>query len=312
MKNSLITGGAGFIGSHLSKKLTHDGHNVKVIDNFSTGFKSNLDDIKNNIKIIKGDIRDSDLLRKEMKNIDIVFHMAANPSVAESIVDPFTTHDINVNGTLSLLKSAVENNVEKFILSSSCAVYGDNDLLPLSESIKVDPKSPYALSKYINEHYCKTFSDIYNIKTVCLRYFNVYGPKQNIKSEYSAVIPIFISSILKNKIPNIYGDGKQTRDFIFIDDIINANLLAMNTEINAGSIFNVATATETSLMDLINILEKIFDREINPKFLLKRKGDIYRSYANIENIKNQLGFKPKNDILTGVKKTYNFYKNLEL
>ena len=266
MKNSLITGGAGFIGSHLSKRLVKEGHNVKVIDNFSTGFASNIDDIKNNIEIINGDIRDLDLIRKEMKNIDIVFHMAANPSVAESIVDPFTNHDINVNGTLFLLKSAVENNVEKFILSSSCAVYGDSDVLPLPESIKVYPKSPYALSKYINEHYCKTFSDIYNIKTVCLRYFNVYGPKQNIKSEYSAVIPIFISSILKNKMPSIYGNGKQTRDFIFIDDIIDANLLAMNTEIDADNVFNVATATETSLLDLINILEKYLKEKLVPNF----------------------------------------------
>ena len=199
-----------------------------------------------------------------MKNIDIVFHMANNPSVAESIVDPFTNHDINVNGTLFLLKSAVENNVEKFILSSSCAVYGDSDVLPLPESIK----GPKSLTPYLSilMSTIVTLSDIYNIKTVCLRYFNVYGPKQNIKSEYSAVIPIFISSILKNKMPSIYGNGKQTRDFIFIDDIIDANLLAMNTEIDATNVFNVATATETSLLDLINILEKYLKEKLVPNF----------------------------------------------
>ena len=310
MKNILITGGAGFIGSHLSKKLSHKGYKVKVLDNFSTGFKSNLDNLKNDIEIVEGDIRDLDLLDREMKNIEIVFHMAANPSVSESIVDPFTNHDINVNGTLSLLKSAVENNVEKFILSSSCAVYGDSNLLPLSESIKVAPKSPYALSKYINEHYCSSFSDIYDIKTVCLRYFNVYGPKQNVKSDYSAVIPIFISFLLNNKEPIIYGDGKQTRDFIFIDDVISANMKAMKSNSVNCDVFNVATSIETSLLDLINVLEKIFERKIRPEFFSERKGDIYRSYANIENIKKQLAFKPENDIITGVKKTFKYYQNL--
>ena len=310
MKNSLITGGAGFIGSHLSKTLVQEGHNVKVIDNFSTGFKSNLDEFKNDIKIIKGDIRDSNLLQKEMKNIDIIFHMAANPSVSESIIDPFTNHDINVNGTLSLLKSAVENDVEKFILSSSCAVYGDSELLPLTESMKVNPKSPYALSKYINEHYCKIFSDIYNIKTVCLRYFNVYGPKQNVKSDYSAVIPIFISTLLNDKEPVIYGDGKQTRDFIFIDDVISANLKALKSNSANGEVFNVATSIETSLLDLIYNLEKIFNRKISPKFFPKREGDIIKSYANIEKIKNKIKFNPSNDIMSGLEKTFKYYRNL--
>ena len=311
MKRIHITGGAGFIGSHLANRLCNNDFHIKVIDNYSSGSKNNLSNIINDIELYEGDIRDEKLLNDILHNVEVIFHMAAIPSVSQSIANPYETHDVNVNGTLSVLNAAVKNNVQKVILSSSCAIYGESKTLPLSESCNVDPQSPYALSKYINEHYCKLYNILYKIETICLRYFNVYGPRQDINSEYSAVIPLFINAVLNNKKPIIYGDGKQTRDFIFVEDVVRANTIVMNTSQGIGEIYNVGTQVETSLMDLIYYIEKIIEKKIKPKILPHRLGDIYRSYAKIEKIKNVLSFKINYDMQLGIKKTIEYYKTIK-
>jgi UDP-glucose 4-epimerase len=303
MKRVLITGGAGFIGSHLTDKLVRLGFKVTVLDNFSSGKKENLSEVINDINIIEGDIRVGEVVKKALAGVDTVFHLAAIPTVSESVANPIKTHDVNINGTLNILIISKEQKVKRFIFSSSCAVYGENDNLPLDENSLPDPKSPYAISKLTGEYYCKVFNDLYGLETVSLRYFNVFGPRQDPTSEYSAVIPKFITSIINKQNPKIYGDGKQTRDFIYVDNVIQANILAAKTLKGLGGVYNVASHRQTSLLSLVEKLKKITETSITLNFLPKRTGDILHSYASISKSKDILGYGLVCDLYEGLEIT---------
>ena len=280
-KNILITGGLGFIGSNIANELL-DENEVLILDNLSTGKINNLKDTNHeNLKIVKEDIRNTDL-NDLTSNIDYIFHLAAMASVPLSIDEPVECSDINVNATIKLLKSAVDNDVKKIIFSSSSSVYGQNKNMPLKETEQPMPMSPYAASKASCELYLKAFYDSYGLNYVSLRYFNVFGPGQDKNSQYAAVIPNFISSILEGKQPEIYGDGEQTRDFIFIKDVVRANVNAAESDFNG--IINVASGKKLSINQLYEIVRKTLNSDMQPKYLPERQGDIKHSLADISNL----------------------------
>lgn len=280
-KNILITGGLGFIGSHIANELL-DENEVLILDNLSTGKINNLKDTNHeNLKIVKEDIRNTDL-NDLTSNIDYIFHLAAMASVPLSIDEPVECSDINVNATIKLLKSAVDNDVKKIIFSSSSSVYGQNKNMPLKETEQPMPMSPYAASKASCELYLKAFYDSYGLNYVSLRYFNVFGPGQDKNSQYAAVIPNFISTILEGKQPEIYGDGEQTRDFIFIKDVVRANVNAAESDFNG--IINVASGKKLSINQLYEIVRKTLNSDMQPKYLPERQGDIKHSLADISNL----------------------------
>ena len=291
----LVTGGAGFIGSHIVDRLINEGIKVRALDNFSTGEKNNLTQHKNNqtFQLIKGDIRNTKQVKKAVKGVDAVIHEAALVSVTRSIEDPQLSNEINVTGTTNILKACIDTNVKRFVYASSCAVYGDTEKLPLSENMTPNPLSPYATDKLTSEKNAKTFHDVYGLETVCLRYFNVYGPRQK-HGPYSGVISIVINSLLKNKPPTIYGDGKQTRDFVNIKDVVEANMLALSRQEAVGKVFNIATGKATSINSLIKTVQKIMNKTtVNPVYAESRPGDIKHSYGNIANAQTHLGYIPK-------------------
>jgi len=299
----LITGCAGFIGSNLTEFFLKKGVAVRGLDNLSTGFKKNIDDAlskasKENkdidFEFINGDIRDYNQCLKSTKNIDIVLHQAALGSVQRSIEKPFDTNSANIDGTLNLLKASLDNNVKRFIYASSSSVYGDSVKLPKDESMPPNPKSIYAVTKLTAEYYSRLFYSLYGLKTISLRYFNVFGKRQNPDSIYSAVIPIFLKKITLSESPVIYGDGNQTRDFTYIDNVIYANYLACFTKNkNAfGNYYNVACGKNISLNEIILLLTKYFKKEIKPVYTKERIGDIKHSLASIEKIKEDLNYTP--------------------
>ncbi|MEM4152961.1 MAG: SDR family oxidoreductase [Candidatus Pacearchaeota archaeon] len=303
----LVTGGAGFIGSHITEKLVALGYDVVVIDNLSTGNIKNLEHIVDNIKFIEGDILDLELIKKISK-VDYIFHEAALPSVQRSIKDPKTTIEVNVNGTLNVLLAARDNKVKKVIFASSSSIYGDRNGKCKKEIMKPMPLSPYAISKVTGEYLCKVFSHVYGLPTVCLRYFNVFGPRQNPDSEYSAVIPKFIKLILQNKQPTIFGDGKQSRDFTYIDNVVYANILAMKSKMKNGETINIACGESHNLLKLIELINKILDKNIRPIFTEARPGEVKHSLADISKAKKLLGYKPLINFEEGLRRTINFYK----
>jgi UDP-glucose 4-epimerase len=311
MANYLITGGAGFIGSNIAKELVSQGNSVVIFDNYSSGKKDNLAGILNKIDLIKGDIRDIAQLRKSFKNIDYVLHHAALASVQMSINDPITTNEVNINGTINVLKAAKELKVKKVIFAASCAAYGDSRILPLKETENVSPFSPYAISKLSAEFYCKIFTKLFGLNTVILRYFNVFGPNQDPNSEYSAVLPKFITAVLKGKDPIIYGDGKQTRDFVYIENVVSANILAAkcNKKEAQGNTFNIASGKMMSLLDIIRSISTVTNKRITPIFMPKKSGDIRLSVADISKARRILGYKPKVSFESGLNKTIDWYKN---
>lgn len=281
-KNILITGGLGFIGSHIANELM-DNNKVIILDNLSTGDINNLKTPNHeNLKIIKEDIRNTDL-DKLTSNIDYIFHLAAMASVPLSIDKPIECSDINVNATIKLLKSAAKNNVKKIIFSSSSSVYGTNTNIPLKETEQPMPKSPYAASKASCELYLKSFYESHGLNYISLRYFNVFGPGQNKNSQYAAVIPNFISALLEDEQPEIYGDGEQTRDFIYIKDVVRANINAAESDFNG--IINIASGEKLSINQLYEIVKKTLNSEIEPIYLPERQGDIKHSLADISNMK---------------------------
>ncbi len=310
MSRVLVTGGAGFIGSHLTEALLRQGHLVRVIDNYSTGKKENLilDNSYPFLEVIEGDIRDLKICKEVMKDIEYVFHQAAIPSVQRSLEDPLTTHSVNVGGTLNLLLSAKEAGVVRFIYASSSSVYGDTPTLPKKEEMPANPLSPYALHKYIGEQYCQLFAKLYGLETVSLRYFNIFGPKQDPTSIYSAVIPRFINALLDGRSPVIYGDGEQSRDFTYIDNVVQANLLAMEMEGLHGEVINIACGERTSLNQLLNILKNILGSKISPIHEEARKGDVKHSLADVQKAKRMLGYEPQVDIYMGLIKTIEYFQ----
>jgi UDP-glucose 4-epimerase len=310
MGKCLVTGGAGFIGSHIVEGLLERGDEVCVLDNFSTGKEENLKDFQGEIDLIKGDLREQTDLLKAIQDIEYIFHQAAFVSVPLSMEDPEECFEVNVNGTIKLLSAANESGVKRVVMASSAAVYGDNPAVPLTEDAQLDPLSPYAASKRVGEIYTKIYSDLLDLDVVALRYFNVYGPRQNPQSDYAAVIPIFIKKILAGEKPVIYGDGGQSRDFIYIDDIVRANLLAAESTQAAGRVVNICSGTEINLLQLVENLSTIFSREVQPNFERERPGDIYRSSGDPTLARDILEFKPQMDLETGLRKTVSWMESI--
>ena len=306
----LVTGGAGFIGSHIVEKLLQQNYEVHVLDNFSTGKKENLAEFINDIQIHVGDIRNYHFVKDIMKDVEYTFHQAALSSVPRSIEDPIATNDINVSGTLNVLNAALKSGVNKVVFASSAAIYGDDPELPKHEMLPPNPKSPYALSKLFGEHYCKLYSTVYGLPTVALRYFNVFGPKQDPNSDYAAVIPKFITSMVEDVQPVIYGDGLQSRDFIFIDDVVSANIKSALSNIEGGIVMNCAGGSQITVNDLAHYINKILSKDLQPIYKEERKGDIKHSFADVSLVKEKLGFEIENSFEDGLKKTLEYYKVL--
>ena len=306
-KNILITGGLGFIGSHIADKLIED-NEVVILDNLSTG---NINNLKNqnheNLRIIKDDIRDANL-DELTSDIDYIFHLAAMASVPLSIDKPVECNEINLNATVKLLTSAVKNDVEKVIFSSSSAVYGQNENMPLKETEPPMPKSPYAASKASCELYLKSFYDSYGLKYASLRYFNVFGPKQDKNSQYAAVIPNFISALLEGEQPIIYGDGEQTRDFIYVKDVVNSNINAAESDFNG--IFNVASGEKISINQLYDIIKRTLDSDVEPKYLPTRQGDIKHSLADVSNMEKINSKVDSTNFENQLQETINWFKTI--
>ncbi len=300
MARFLVTGGAGFIGNNLVEALLKRGDSVRVLDNFATGRRSNLTKFIADIELIEGDMRSYHIVRKAMQGMEYVLHQAALPSVPRSINDPLTTNEVNVTGTLNLLNAAVEAGVKRFVSASSSSVYGDTPISPKVESLPPNPKSPYAVSKLAGEKYGQVFYQIYGLETVALRYFNVFGPRQDPGSQYSAVIPKFVRALQEGRSPVIYGDGTQSRDFTYIANNVAANLLACEAPGVGGKVFNIACGTNFSLNTLLAELNDILGTNISAQYDPPRKGDILHSTAGIDLAKTELGYSPQVDFRKGL------------
>ncbi|MEM3011398.1 MAG: SDR family oxidoreductase [Candidatus Bathyarchaeia archaeon] len=302
----LVTGGAGFIGSHTVDRLLAENFEVTVLDNMRSGRLENIRTHigEKNFRFVQGDIRDSCLVKKLVSNTDYVIHLAALVSVSESIRDPVLTHEVNVNGTLNLLRACIDFDVKRFIYASSCAVYGNAKKLPIKEEHPTKPKSPYGLSKLTAENYVRKYFEEFNLETVCLRYFNVYGPRQ-VHSEYSGVISQFLNRIQKSLPLKIFGDGEQTRDFVYVEDVAEANLLALKRSGIAGEIFNIGTGAAISINQLAKMFLEIADKKhLEIRHCEARKGDIRHSVADISKAKKKLGYKPKTHLKDGIKQFF--------
>jgi nucleoside-diphosphate-sugar epimerase len=306
----LVTGGAGFIGSNIVEALVKRGDGVRVLDNFSTGKRDNLKEVVKDIELIEGDIRNYNTTRDAAKGIDIILHQAALPSVPRSIKDPIATNEVNVGGTLNILKAAIDAGAKRLVYASSSSVYGDSPTLPKQEDMFPNPLSPYAVSKLAGEKYCQAFARVYGIHTVSLRYFNVFGPRQDPDSQYSAVIPKFIMAAIRNESPIIFGDGEQSRDFTYVDNVVLANLLASTADCLPGVVMNCACHSRITLNDLVLELGRIMGKTITPIYAEPRSGDIKHSYASIEIAVKTLGYKPVIDIMSGLKETVRRYLSL--
>ena len=304
----LVTGGAGFIGSHLAQELVRRGYRVRVLDSFLTGKRENLERFRDKIELLEGDIRNLDICRRAVKGMDFVLHQAALPSVQSSIQDPFSTNAINVGGTLNVLWAAARAKVKKLVFDSSTSVYGDDPHLPKREDMVGNPLSPYALSKWIGEKYCQIFARIYDLPTVCLRYFNVFGPRQDPLSQYAAVIPLFIIKILNGEPPVIYGDGEQTRDFVYVSNVVEANILATAAKNGPGEVFNIACAESTTINALVQQINAALATDIKAVYREARPGDIRYSLADLSKARQMLKYQPAEDFSEGLKKTIAWYR----
>lgn len=303
-KKLVVTGGLGFIGSHLVERL-HEDNQVFIVDNESTGQHENIQHLdQDQISVIWGDLNDVNL-QEIFEDVDYVFHQAALPSVPRSIKDPLKSHESNVTGTLKVLLAAMDTNVKKVVFASSSSVYGDTPVLPKVETMPLNPKSPYATTKAAGELYCQNFTDIYGLQTVSLRYFNVFGPRQDPESQYAAVIPKFITAILNGDKPVIYGDGEQSRDFTYIDNVVDANILACETSMQG--VYNVACGRRITLNQLVEMMGEVLDRDVHPEYTDPRPGDVKHSLADVEKLK-EYGYNPSQDFLEDLEKVVVAYR----
>jgi UDP-glucose 4-epimerase len=306
----LVTGGAGFIGSHIATALVERGGKVRVIDNLSTGRLANLAHIDSSIEFVRGDISNLDAVRAAVDGIDIIFHQAALASVPLSVENPLATHQACVTGTLNILHAAQQANVKRVVYAASSSLYGDQ---PTSCKREVDtpaPLSPYGVAKLAAEYYCQAFYHTYGLETVCLRYFNVFGPRQDPDSAYSAVIPLFITAMLQGKGPTIYGDGLQSRDFTFVENVVQGNLLAAEQAAAPGKSFNIANGRATDLLTLIHTLNSLLGTDIAAQHEPARPGDIRDSMADITRARQELGYDPKVDFAEGLERSISYYRGL--
>ncbi|MEA1893712.1 MAG: SDR family oxidoreductase [Euryarchaeota archaeon] len=307
-KRFVVTGGAGFIGSNIVQELIKKDNEVLVVDDLSTGHIGNITEILPEITFVEGDIKDSGLLKEAFQNVDYVLHCAALASVPKSVEDPITANRINIDGTLNVLVAARDADVKRVVYIASSAAYGNSPILPKTEDMKPEPLTPYAITKLVGEQYCKVFYELYGLETVSLRYFNVFGPRQDPKSEYAAVIPKFVTSILKNERPVIYGDGEQSRDFTYVQNNVAATLLACEVKAAAGELFNIAYGEMITLNELVNKLNVILGKNIEPIHTNPQLGDVKHSMADIALARKVLGFEPEYDFEYGLRKTIDWFK----
>lgn len=308
MNKYLITGGAGFIGSHISEECLRRGNYVRVIDNLITGKKENLISIQNQIDFIQGDIRDFSRCKKALKNIDYVLHQAALPSVPRSIENPLLSNEINITGTLNLLLASHEEGIKKFVFASSSSVYGDDPRLPKKEGAEGNPLSPYALSKLVGEKYSQIFSWIHEVPTVVLRYFNIFGPRQDPRSQYAAVIPHFIDRMIKGQAPVVFGDGEQSRDFTHVSNVVEANFLAADSQDISGEIINIGCGERTTVNHLVEEINHFLKSDLRPIYDQPRPGDVKHSFADISRAKKTIGYEPLISFSKGLERTIRWYQ----
>ena len=301
--NSLITGGAGFIGHNLARALLDRGDTVRVLDNFSTGKRENLGPFLERIEVIEGDLRSYHIVHEAVRDIEVVFHQGALPSVPRSVNDPITTNQVNVEGTLNLLDAARDVGVRRVIYASSSSIYGEDAGLPKREDITPRPISPYAVAKLAGEKYCQVFTQTYGVETVCLRYFNVFGRGQDPRTQYAAVIPLFITAFLHGGRITVYGDGEQSRDFTYVDNVVQANLLAAEAEGAAGEVFNVACGVQMSLNQMLGNLRKIIGGDVEVVYEPPRQGDVKHSLADIEKARRILAYDPAVSAAEGLRRS---------
>jgi len=311
MKRYLVTGGAGFIGSHIVRALLDQGAAVRVLDNFSSGKRENLEGSSNakngnRFEVVEGDVRDESLVADAVRGVEVIFHEAAFVSVPESMEKPQACFDVNITGTSILFEAARKAGVRRAVIASSAAVYGDSDALPLKEDTPLRPLSPYAVSKRVDEMFAQLYTSSFGLEVVALRYFNVYGPRQRPDSMYAAAVPIFIRRLRDNKPVTVFGDGGQTRDLIFVGDVARANLIASENPSAAGKVFNICSGQSTRILDLLDVLFKLFPNSPKPVFAPPRAGDIYKSLGCPDKAEEIIGFKAQTSLADGLKETVNW------
>ncbi|MER3409981.1 MAG: LPS biosynthesis protein WbpP [Thermoleophilia bacterium] len=299
----LVTGGAGFIGSHLVRALLERGDEVRVLDNFSTGNRANLEGLERDVEVIEGELRSYERVHNAVRGCELVFHQGALPSVPRSVQDPLTTAAVNVEGTLNVLLAARDEGVRRVVFASSSSVYGNQDALPLSEQARPDPISPYGVAKLAAERFCVSFSRVYPLETIVLRYFNVFGPRQDPRSEYAAVVPRFIVEVAAGRPLPVYGDGEQRRDFTYVANVVEANLLAADAPDGNGAVVNVATGQAVSVNELADAIGRVLGRAVERRYLPPRPGDVRASWANVSAARALLGWKPRVGLEDGLRLT---------
>jgi len=305
----LVTGGAGFIGSNICAKLINQGSFVRVVDNLITGKKSNLTDILDRIEFIEADMGDENVAREAMKGVDVVLHQGALSSVPRSVDDPAATHKHCVDATFTLLLAARDAGIKRFVYAASSSAYGDTPTLPKVESMPPGPLSPYAAAKVIGEYYAKVFYEVYGLETVSLRYFNIFGPHQDPTSQYAAAIPAFVTAILKDEKPTIFGDGEQSRDFTYVDNVVEANLLAAKAEHTAGEVLNIACGRAVTVNQIIEIINELLGKNIKPLYTDPRPGDVKHSLADITLAEKTIGYKPTVHFKQGLQLAIDWYRD---
>jgi UDP-glucose 4-epimerase len=308
MEKFLVTGGAGFIGSNICGKLVSQGCFVRVVDNLLTGKKSNITDIIDKIEFIQADMGDEIIARDAMQDIDVVLHQGALPSVPRSIDDPAATHKHCVDATFTLLMAARRAGIKRFVYASSSSAYGDTPTLPKLETMLPRPLSPYAVGKLVGEHYCSVFCEVFGLETIALRYFNVFGPHQDPTSQYAAAIPAFVTAILKDEPPTIFGDGEQSRDFTYVGNVVDANLLAARAQHTAGEVVNVACGEAVTVNEVIDVINKSVGKDIKPRYDAPRPGDIKHSLADIRAARRLIGYRPRVSFRDGLQKAIAWYR----
>ncbi|HRU06993.1 MAG TPA: SDR family oxidoreductase [Candidatus Brocadiia bacterium] len=304
----LVTGGGGFIGSHIAEALVKRGDTVRVLDDFSTGRRENLADLAGRVEVFEGDINDEALAAKAMAGVEVVFHEAALPSVPRSVADPAATNRACVDGTLSILNAARQSGVRRVVYAASSSAYGDQPGFPRVETMAPQPLSPYAAAKLAGEYYCQVFTRCYGLETVCLRYFNVFGPRQNPKSQYAAAIPVFTSLLLKGERPTIYGDGEQSRDWTYVANVVHANLLAAAAPKASGHVINVVCGDTRSVNEVVARINGFLDTKIEPLYAPARAGDVRRSEGDFARARELLGYRPQVSFEEGLRRTVEWFK----
>ncbi len=302
-RRALVTGGGGFIGGHLVESLVAEGWSVRVLDDFSTGRERNLAAVRDRIDLVRGDVRDADLLAKAVEGVEVVFHQAALPSVPLSVAEPVRTHSVNAGGTVRVLQCAREAGARRVVYAASSSAYGDSQELPKHEEMPANPRSPYALQKYSGEVYCGLYTRLYGLETVSLRYFNVFGPRQSPASDYAAVIPLFIRACLVGEPPVIHGDGCQSRDFTYVDDAVRANLLAADAPGAAGAVINLAAGARTSVNELWQAIREILGSDLEARHGAARAGDVRHSLADLSRARRLLGYESRVELREGLRRT---------